>query len=172
MIFLETPVFFCGGSIQSSAWCPMPTVTSPNKTSPASRNQYLAISAFREENRSRSASIGPFESKEVIQIWNCGPLCYSNPVSVAPVLDLGLAHDYGRVWSLAWCPSGCYDDERLGLLAAACSDGTIRLFTIPQPMTLSNASRYVKLFGFLFNFYVDDELFLPLVIHFTKWNPA
>lgn len=60
-----------------------------------------------------------------------------------PKLALGIAHDYGAVWCMEWCPSGCYEPpdvgvpecrlRRLGLLGAACSDGTIRIFSICFP---------------------------------------
>nr|CAD7403599.1 unnamed protein product [Timema poppensis] len=60
--------------------------------------------------------------------------------SMAPKLVLGLAHEFGAIWQLEWCPSGCYDVEtpedrlrRLGLLAAACSDGTVRIFSVCFP---------------------------------------
>lgn len=140
--FAGTPVFFCGGPIQSAAWCPMPAVISPDKSRDVGRDQYLAVSAFREEYRTKSATLAPFESKEIIQIWNCGPLCHSNPTTTAPTLELCLAHGHGRIWSLVWCPSGCYDQKRLGLLAAACSDGTVRLFTVPQPADVTQESGY------------------------------
>ena len=65
---------------------------------------------------------------------------------------MGLAHNFGSVWDLKWCPSGCWEDPsghgssegqsselrgdaRLGLLAMACSDGTVRVMSIPHPGT-------------------------------------
>ncbi|KAJ4444801.1 hypothetical protein ANN_06598 [Periplaneta americana] len=65
-----------------------------------------------------------------------------------PEMVLGIAHEYGVVWCMEWCPSGCYDMpnvdipdnrlRRLGLLAAACSDGTIRIFSVCFPTELAN----------------------------------
>lgn len=124
-----TPTFFCGGSIQSASWCPMPAVLDG---AAVDRDQYLALSIFHEEHRFRSASQAAFASENLIQIWNCGTLHNTVPPQVAPHLEICVAHNYGRIWSLVWCPSGCYDKERLGLLAAACSDGTIRIFSIPN----------------------------------------
>lgn len=67
-------------------------------------------------------------------------------MSRAPKLALALAHNYGTVWSLAWCPSGAYDHnlsdkighswKRMGLLAAACSSGDVLVFSIPFPNQL------------------------------------
>ena len=107
-------------------------------------------------------------------------------------LSLAVAHDFGAIWEMKWCPSGAYqpntvsEDEvstrtrvslrgthghrhmdrrvyippllppspsaasillapapqnedvlpRLGLLACACSDGTIRIFSVPHPETI------------------------------------
>ena len=70
-------------------------------------------------------------------------------------MEMGIVHDFGKIWCLKWCPSGCEDIDqgsrdknvqnqflpRLGLLAAACSDGTIRIFSIPKLSTLQNHNR-------------------------------
>lgn len=57
----------------------------------------------------------------------------------------GLAHDFGVVWAMDWCPSGARDlmvdgavDKicKLGLLAAACSNGSAYIFPVPYPSTL------------------------------------
>ena len=127
-------MFFCGGAIQSAAWCPMPMPMTNVKQE--ERDQYLAVSVFKDEHSDRSPSQCPFESKYAVQIWNCGKLCNSIAAPTPPVLELLLAHSYGRIWSLTWCPSGCYDNSRLGALAAACSDGSVRLFSVPHPQSL------------------------------------
>ena len=145
-VILGTPMFYCGGSIQSAAWCPMPAISDGMILE---RDQYLALSVFHEEHRLRSASIATFESDYLIQIWNCGKLRNGDPSQEIPELELCIAHSYGRVWSLIWCPSGCYDSQRLGLLAAACSDGTVRLFSIPTTSTLDKQIKYCN---FIYNF--------------------
>ena len=132
-------MFFCGGSIHSVAWCPTPVETSTNRVE---LDQYLAVSAFNEEDRLKSATHSSFSSKYVIQIWNCGKLRNQESPTVLPTLELCIAHGFGRMWSLVWCPSGCYNDPRLGLLAAACSDGSVRLFSIPNPSALQLKERY------------------------------
>lgn len=137
---LGTPIFYCGGSIQSTAWCPMPTAVDGNIL--LERDQYLALSVFHEEHKYRSASEATFESEYLIQIWNCRQLCNARSAQSMPELEMCIAHQYGRMWSLVWCPSGCYDKERLGLLAAACSDGTVRLFSIPNTSILEKEIKY------------------------------
>lgn len=120
----------------------MPAVVDGSTTE---RDQYLAVSVLHEEHLYRSASEAAFGSEYLIQIWNCGNIRNVCPAQVAPELEFCIAHNYGRVWSLVWCPSGCYEQERLGLLAAACSDGTVRIFSIPNPTTLTKENRYHKL---------------------------
>lgn len=67
----------------------------------------------------------------------------------SPKLALGIAHNYGTVWSMAWCPSGAYDMgtklsqnnksyRRMGLLAAACSSGNVYVFSVPFPDELKS----------------------------------
>lgn len=55
-----------------------------------------------------------------------------------PKLAYAVAHEGGTVWCMEWCTSGCYDIEgtssrRMGLLAAGCADGCIRLYSLPFP---------------------------------------
>lgn len=55
-----------------------------------------------------------------------------------PILEFCLVHSHGVVWDMKWCPSGCYNIEksdgdflpRIGLLALACSDGNIPIYTV------------------------------------------
>lgn len=103
---------------------------------PHSRAQYLALSTFHDEHRFRGAAQSSFAARGAIQLWNCGPLRNAEAPTAVPHLDLCLAHDYGRVWDLEWCSSGCYDEARLGILAVAFSDGAVRVFPIPQPAKL------------------------------------
>ena len=47
-----------------------------------------------------------------------------------PEFEFGLSHEYGDLTSLEWCPS--QPDGLLGLLAVGCSDGGVRLWSVPQ----------------------------------------
>lgn len=46
-------------------------------------------------------------------------------------LSLGVAHRYGVIRDMKWCPSVCStrenESDRLGVLAVACSDGAVRV---------------------------------------------
>ena len=80
--------------------------------------------------------------KALVQLWSMGALPPNSSPSAqtTPSLALGLAHDYGCVRAMQWCPSGVWQSveagegegeegalPRLGLLALACSDGCLRL---------------------------------------------
>lgn len=67
-------------------------------------------------------------------------------------MSYAIVHDSGTIWCLEWCPSGCYQDEslnnyknenkipsnlkRMGMLAAACSNGNINVYSLPFPEEL------------------------------------
>lgn len=67
-------------------------------------------------------------------------------------MSYAVAHNSGTIWCLEWCPSGCYQDEslnnckreneiesslkRMGMLAAACSDGNVHIYSLPFPEEL------------------------------------
>ena len=75
----------------------------------------------------------PSAKKSLIQLWQVDK-------GSSPKMVFGIAQDFGKVWSLKWLPSGgrmeADSDQgllpRQGLLAAACSDGTVRVFTVPE----------------------------------------
>lgn len=49
-----------------------------------------------------------------------------------PYMSYGLAHEFGAVWDMAWCPSGAYEpDKKLGLLALSTSSGDCPVFAMP-----------------------------------------
>ncbi|PNF19015.1 hypothetical protein B7P43_G12399 [Cryptotermes secundus] len=134
-----TPVFFAGGPVWATAWCPVPLQKAIHHT--AHLNQYLAVSCHSHMDDTYISGRS-YSHSGLLQIWDFGHLDHQQPCTV-PKLALGIAHDYGAVWCMEWCPSGCYEPpdvgvpecrlRRLGLLGAACSDGTIRIFSICFP---------------------------------------
>lgn len=71
-----------------------------------------------------------------------------------PTLMYSIACDFGPIWALKFCPSGCYnsknagdDYDRLGLLAAAGSDGNVHIFSLGRSYEhlISNSCRVVKM---------------------------
>lgn len=87
--------------------------------------------------------------KGLIQIWNVGPLSSRFDPSLRPRLGLAIAHSYGMVWDMEWCPGGTSFEvspsqrthalPRLGLLAMACGDGFVRIHSIPHPQSLDHS---------------------------------
>ncbi|XP_071451290.1 uncharacterized protein [Hetaerina americana] len=167
---------FAGGPVWAQAWCPTPlfiNCLSPNEEGDSSRrescatiSQFLAVSCNPDFDGYHPLESRVQGEKFIIQIWDCGPLSnIENDELMSPIMALGIAHEFGPVWALEWCPSGCYDVDmesgsahesemsdgetqplpsgkplrRLGVLAAACGDGTIRIFSVPFPSELSKA---------------------------------
>jgi len=139
----DAATFFAGGPIWASAWCP---VEGP-------KTEHI-IALFAEQTFDSEAFIRPAKEtvmghlKSLIQLWTFRKSKNSTDL---PVFSMGIAHDFGRVRSLQWCPSGGQCDNegglsRLGLLAAGCEDGTIRIFPVPQFESLPNQSTGLNIY--------------------------
>ena len=124
---------FAGGPICAASWCP----NSADSSSSTSTPRYLALSTWRTVDD--GDPIGG-EKKALIQIWS-----YDGSAR----FRFGIAHAYGAVRSLQWCPSGNSAPAKLkylsrtGLLAAASSDGAIRVFSICHPDNLKSNAVYL-----------------------------
>ena len=136
--------FYTGGPIWTGDWCPL------NSNSNQS-SDVIALSVdmdFHTETKLTPDVIQDTESPQglqncsLLQLWSCD-LNTSRPelgMKHKPKMKLGIAHDFGKIWCLKWCPSGCETNEvnensylpRLGVLAAACSDGSVRIIPIPK----------------------------------------
>lgn len=66
-------------------------------------------------------------------------------VSSVPCMSYGLAHEFGAVWDMAWCPSGAYEpNKKIGLLALSTSCGDCPIFAMPH--LNNNLEKYFKLY--------------------------
>lgn len=68
----------------------------------------------------------------LIQLWRVGALTNDKGKTPNVQFSLGLAHNFGVVRDLMWCPSVRHSQERgawkrLGVLGVACSDGTVKI---------------------------------------------
>ncbi|XP_016150086.1 general transcription factor 3C polypeptide 2-like [Sinocyclocheilus grahami] len=131
-------LFFVGGPVRSLEWCPCPDG--------AAKRQYVAIYCHKgmdDEHKINKLHTGPV----LLQLWDIGDLqCKSRP-STAPHLAYGLAIDDGCIWNIRWCPAGVWElpstgrkapqMPRLGVLAAAFSNGTIGVYSLPHPEALA-----------------------------------
>uniref|UniRef100_A0A673MA45 Uncharacterized protein n=1 Tax=Sinocyclocheilus rhinocerous TaxID=307959 RepID=A0A673MA45_9TELE len=131
-------LFFVGGPVRSLEWCPCPDG--------AAKRQYAAIYCHKgmdDEHKINKLHTGPV----LLQLWDIGDLqCKSRP-STAPHLAYALAIDDGCIWNIRWCPAGVWElpstsrkapqMPRLGVLAAAFSNGTIGVYSLPHPEALA-----------------------------------
>ncbi|XP_078585126.1 uncharacterized protein LOC144867184 isoform X2 [Branchiostoma floridae x Branchiostoma japonicum] len=148
----RSTTFFVGGPVWGAEWCP---------TAGPHAAQYAAISCHRCMDARHEIDKVSGEPG-MIQLWCLGDLenCSAKDM---PYLSLGMAHKFGTVWDMKWCPTGAWDPPqwnppaaqnppavqnppvvqnppavlpRLGLLAVACSDGGVRVISIPHPEAL------------------------------------
>uniref|UniRef100_A0A224YND2 General transcription factor 3C polypeptide 2-like n=1 Tax=Rhipicephalus zambeziensis TaxID=60191 RepID=A0A224YND2_9ACAR len=123
--------FYPGGAIWAAAWCPLP----PDRKKQQSPHEWVALSCCPNPDQEHPLTDAVAEPG-LLQIWDLGPLQLNRgPHGTSPPrLSLCLAHDFGFVAGLDWCPSGCHQKgSRLGLLALACGDGCARILSIPDP---------------------------------------
>ncbi|RWS27902.1 general transcription factor 3C polypeptide 2-like protein [Leptotrombidium deliense] len=137
---------FVGGCVWAASWCPIPL--SENDF------QYIAVATCREYDQVHSMNCLENE-RGLIQLWNCGDLHRNSTTENKPYFCLGVAHDYGVIWDMEWCPGGTSWQSpsltvdtnllpRLGLLALACGDGIIRILSVPQPKSLSSSAHIYR----------------------------
>ncbi|TPX44059.1 hypothetical protein SeMB42_g03180 [Synchytrium endobioticum] len=145
----------------------------------ADETQYLAVAGYRGTMNAhhvlghRQIPSGPDDKsmKGIIQFWSLGRQITdtkkgpSEEPPVHPKLEMCLAHDFGDVFSLEWCPYGGYESlamyankmnqqnlRRLGLLAVSFGDGLTRVLAIPEPRELRRA------------FHMDDDDNAPFYV--------
>ena len=73
--------------------------------------------------------------------------------------EVGLCHDSGDAWDIAWCPRGglvksleegeALEEGIIGILAGAFSDGSISVFAVPHPKSVGKgkAKKTVKTYS-------------------------
>ncbi|GAB1610646.1 uncharacterized protein LOC115223707 [Argonauta hians] len=144
--------FFTGGPVWCAVWCPIPT------TEGIGADQYVAVYSHKHMDETNVVKKA-FSKTTVIQIWNCGPLNALSEKLFLPHLAYGIVHDFGCVFSMSWCPFGAWQScsessfqegtlRRLGLLAAACSDGSIRIFSVPYASDLLDKDQQIGTYQF------------------------
>ncbi|CAH0700723.1 unnamed protein product [Spodoptera exigua] len=132
-------VMFVGASIQAISWAP----STPDTEISCGQSQFLAVAVHHGPDAPRYAWDTTPVGSGLVQIWDCGNLITSPPRFV-----FGITHDFGTFWAIDWCPSGVRDVfehlpntdkiQRLGLLAAACSNGIAYIFAVPYPSTVTD----------------------------------
>nr|XP_026487444.1 uncharacterized protein LOC113394374 isoform X1 [Vanessa tameamea] len=133
---------FVGGSIQCVSWAP----GEAGEGAEGGERHFLAVSCHNAADCPRLDIAQIHSQASMLQIWDFGDLTTSIPKFV-----LGIAHDYGTIWSIDWCASGARDNllehsetfQRLGLLAAACSNGSAYIFSVPYPSTITDSDKVI-----------------------------
>ncbi|KAG0297838.1 hypothetical protein BGZ98_000415, partial [Dissophora globulifera] len=139
-----------GFSVWAMDWCPLASDTTTDVVHDV---DYVAIGGLPEtaEICMTQDQIYPLGKQDahanMIQLWSMN--CRTNregELQGEPKahLDMCILHHYGAVLDMKWCPTGCFmeagseagDISRLGILAAAFTDGTIRIFSVPDPRSL------------------------------------
>ncbi|KAG5463235.1 MAG: hypothetical protein BJ554DRAFT_831, partial [Olpidium bornovanus] len=106
---------------------------------------------FHQQGTSLQSAFGQSGGKGCIQLWEMGQAVSDRRSRLeeaapnSPVLAMCLLHDFGCVWQMRWGPYGAFDrvgeeevDEeshfpKIGILAASCGDGSIKLIVVPSP---------------------------------------
>ncbi|XP_055529746.1 uncharacterized protein LOC129721328 isoform X2 [Wyeomyia smithii] len=144
-------MFYCGGPVIAIDWVPVPEGRDKHE------HQILAVVCKNDFDEYRLANRTQ-PCKCLIQIWDLGYLNNNSLSGKAensiPTLLYAIACDFGPVWSLKFCPSGCYNlvedgepYDRLGLLAATGSDGDVYIYSLSKDYhnLITNNHRIVKL---------------------------
>ncbi|KAJ7426254.1 General transcription factor 3C polypeptide 2 [Willisornis vidua] len=132
--------FFVGGPVWAMEWCPTPE----GSAAP----QYVAVSCHRSMEETHSMA-GLHTGPALLQLWGLGTLQPEQSSPDKARLAYAIAADHGCVWDMKFCPSGAWEPpatarmnpqmSRLGLLAAAFSDGRVVVYALPHPGALRRA---------------------------------
>ncbi|KAG9509039.1 General transcription factor 3C polypeptide 2, partial [Fragariocoptes setiger] len=134
-------IFYTGGSIWAAAWCPMPdcVISTPE--------QFIIVAVSCADMDATRTFRTNANEPGYLQLWSLTPVKRKSSPQGAK-LKLSIFHRYGCIWGMSWCPGGTSFKEsssqihndsqmpRLGLLALACSDGRIRIISIPHVQSL------------------------------------
>ena len=93
-------MFYPGGVIHAADFCPLP------EKSPSPQYLVMAPQNDPDDKYSIASNCDGFGC---VQFWNCGVINSSRKHKVCPKLELILAHHYGIIWSVKWCPTGCFN---------------------------------------------------------------
>lgn len=159
---------YTGGPVYSGAWCPYPNRTHTRHSQVLCLATSVRNQIFNVYDTSQHPGVLQFWSfgelpYNQVDLQNRSDSRYDQnepqnnqtndegieseqdaaPSSSKPKLEFMIAHDYGQIMQMAWCPGGTayrdaveledgtHQNGRLGLLALACSDGHVRILAVP-----------------------------------------
>ncbi len=134
----QSSLLLVGGPVWALAWVPQPNNNNDSQYLTLSTHTNLELTNYWSEKENFRVT----DKSGLIQIWKMDANNTTDKIVNKPHLVKGIAHDFGKIWCLEWCPSGCYEtDVSLGLLAASCQDGTVRLLNVGFPSNSSNVNK-------------------------------
>lgn len=118
-------ILYGGGPVRQVDWIPVPLQQS---------SQYLAVLCKRDASEIVMHSIGQSEQCCSLQIWMIEklPLRLSEAAKTLPTLVYCVAYDLGPVLTWAFCPSGAFSEDRLGLVAMPTRAGDVHVIALPR----------------------------------------
>ncbi|XP_059140419.1 general transcription factor 3C polypeptide 2-like [Physella acuta] len=130
------PYCYTGGPVWALEWCPLPEGVESE--------QFFAVALDLTADEKLPSTTNTSSGRGIVQIWSAGVLKNEKDCTGDLSIKYCIAHESGYCVSMSWCPGRCYDEEehedgslrRLGLLAVACSDGSVLVYSLPQPNTL------------------------------------
>ena len=150
-----------GGPIHCFRWCPVGSSSSSSSSSfpPLFQTQYLLVShdcyeKYYTRGRVKEAA------EQVMNVWSFGKVTEADEGNEmkndgergkrTPYVAMSIFHRHGRVTDMQWLAYGGWQAPdstlpngalpRLGILAVAFQDGTIRVVSIPHPSPSSSSS--------------------------------
>lgn len=131
-----------GGPVWAIEWCP--SLLTREEQLRELRKSYIAISSYKAYDETHVMG-QTYHGKNMIQIWDLGAITTKGVVNPSnPILALGILHDKCYVRAISWCKKGSKYDvsenevPRLGLLAACFGDGSMDIYAVPDPESLSS----------------------------------
>ncbi|NXX99617.1 TF3C2 factor, partial [Centropus bengalensis] len=132
--------FFVGGPVWALEWCPSP--------GDSGATQCVAVYCHRSMEETHGVA-GLHSGPTLLQLWELGSLQPEQGSAAKARLAYAIAADHGCIWDMKFCPSGAWEPpgtarkhpemSRMGLLAVACSDGRVVLYSLPHPSALRHS---------------------------------
>ena len=174
-----------GAPIWAIDWAPQPSDTdqfaaiAPHTNYPSFHK--TKSTTFRKDLHTShgTSPISDADHCSKIQIWNFGTLGETGKIGKTPSIEFYIEQDHGFVWDLKWMPKSYKERVRLGILACACSDGCILLFSVPHPSQIqtlqsdSNGKMVIKLEPEIYEqkLHDSDEQPANKLCYTMSWSP-
>lgn len=131
----KTSITYCGGPIIAMEWLPLPK----------DFNDYQMLAICCKQNFQPLTGAVSNATKCLIQMWKIGNLTNTNNDVERAELLYAIAYDEGPIVQMKFCPSGIYDNDRLGLLAVSTNGSAINILSLPNYCDTANNDEQQKI---------------------------